>query len=300
MGKNISIQIQSVLYHNDVAALEKAICNVDNAISVYREHKGELDCEFYYGDASKEPTFSEKERADLKKKYSELRDIRYTFFNENTGTAKGHNRLAAGCKADYIMIMNPDVLVSSRFFIEMLQPFEDKRVGLTEARQTPIEHPKEYSTKSFQTSKSTTACVIFPSNVYKKVKGFDEDSFFMYCDDVDFSWRIRMAGYRLVYRPRAVVYHAKRLSVNGAWQPTSAERYYSAEAALMMAYKWSQEERLNKLLLDFKRSKDETFLKAAQEFKSRKKNGKLPKQLDKEHKIATFVDGEYAKHRFII
>ena len=28
---NISVQIQSILYHNDASALEKAICNVENA-----------------------------------------------------------------------------------------------------------------------------------------------------------------------------------------------------------------------------------------------------------------------------
>lgn len=298
--KNVSIQIQSVLYHNDVKGLKKAINNIANAIKVFKELQSELDCEIYYGDASKEPVFSRDELIELKEQIPELRDIRYVFFNENTGTAKGHNRLARECKADYIMIMNPDVLVTPRFFTEMLEPFKDKSVGLTEARQTPVEHPKEYNLKTFQTSWSTTACVIFPVSVYKEVNGFDEDSFFMYCDDVDFSWRIRMAGFKLIYRPRAVVYHAKRLSVSGAWQPTSAERYYSAEAALMMAYKWSQMERLNKLLWDFKRSKDKVFNKAAHEFKKRKKEGKLPKQLDSEHRIATFVDGEYAKHRFVI
>lgn len=298
--ENVSIQIQSVLYHNDIEGLKKAISNIANAIKIFREFQGELDCEIYYGDASKEPVFSQDELKELKEKNPELKDIRCAFFNENTGTAKGHNRLARECKANYIMVMNPDVLVTPRFFIEMLEPFSDKSVGMTEARQTPIEHPKEYNLKTFQTSWSTTACVIFPLSVYKKVNGFDENSFFMYCDDVDFSWRIRMAGLKLIYRPRAVVFHAKRLSVSGAWQPTSAERYYSAEAALIMAYKWSQSERLNKLLWDFKRSKDKVFNKAAQEFKKRRKEGRLPKQLDREHRIATFVDGEYAKHRFVI
>lgn len=297
---NISVQIQSVLYHNDASALEKAICNVENAVSVYKKHGGEIECEIHYGDASKEPIFSEEEISLLKKNYPELKDICYTFFQENTGTAKGHNKLADNCRSEYIMVMNPDVLVTPRFFIEMLKPFRDEKVGLTEARQTPIEHPKEYSIKSLQTGWSTTACVVFPTRIYKEIHGFDEASFFMYCDDVDFSWRIRLAGYHLIYRPRAAVYHAKRLSASGAWQPTNAERYYSAEAALMMAYKWSNEELLNKLLFDFKKSKDKIFNKAAQEFMNRKKAGRLPKQLDKEHKIASFIDGGYSKHRFAI
>jgi len=41
---------------------------------------------------------------------------------------------------------------------------------------------------------------------------FDED-FFAYCEDVDLGWRARLAGYRCLYVPTAVVYH--RLSATG-------------------------------------------------------------------------------------
>ena len=122
----------------------------------------------------------------------------------------------------------------------------------------------------------------------------------MYCDDVDFSWKIRLAGYKVLYCPRAVVYHAKRLSSGGAWQPTSAERYYSAEAAMLLAYKWSREDIAGGICKEFMKTDDEILKKAAKVYKDRKKNGKLPKQLDESHKVATFVDGNYAKHRFVM
>ena len=71
---------------------------------------------------------------------------------------------------------------------------------------------------------------------------------FLYCDDLDFSWRVRLAGYKIIYMPSAIVYHAKNLSLSGTWQPTSAEIYYSAEAAMLLAYKWSNPERAEKAL----------------------------------------------------
>ncbi|MGA7673294.1 MAG: glycosyltransferase family 2 protein [Nitrolancea sp.] len=37
--------------------------------------------------------------------------------------------------------------------------------------------------------------------------------FFMYCEDVDLSWRLRLLGYSIVYAPEAVVYH--QLSATG-------------------------------------------------------------------------------------
>ena len=298
MVKDITLQIQSILYHNDKCAVEKAIAHLDNAIKVYKNTGEEISCVLFYGDASKEPVFFDEDLSKIRERYQHIELIDSIFFNENTGTAKGHNRLAEQSESEYIMVMNPDVLVNPRFFVEMFAGFQDKMVGLVEARQTPIEHPKEYDTKTFETSWSTTACVIFKRNIFEKIKGFDEKSFFMYCDDVDFSWRIRREGYKLIYRPGAVVYHAKRLSMGGAWQPTNAEIYYSAEAALLMAYKWSQPELLKRLLFDFKHSKENVYNKAAQEFERRRRNNLLPKPIDEEHKIATFVDGGYAKHRF--
>ncbi|MCC6626224.1 MAG: glycosyltransferase family 2 protein [Chloroflexi bacterium] len=41
---------------------------------------------------------------------------------------------------------------------------------------------------------------------------FDE-ALFMYCEDVDLGWRLRLAGYSCVYAPAAIVYH--RLSATG-------------------------------------------------------------------------------------
>lgn len=41
---------------------------------------------------------------------------------------------------------------------------------------------------------------------------FDE-SLFMYCEDVDLGWRLRLAGYSCIYAPAAIVYH--RLSATG-------------------------------------------------------------------------------------
>lgn len=226
--------------------------------------------------------------------------IEYLYFDCNTGTAKGHNRLGKKCTSDYMMIMNPDVIVSPHFFIEMMRPFEDTCIGLVEARQTPCEHPKEYNMTTFETTWSTTACVIFPTKIFEEIHGFDSQSFFMYCDDVDFSWRIRLQGYKLFYQPLAPVFHAKQLASDGGWQPTAAERYYSAEAALMLAHKWSNSKLLARLLWDFKRSKNEDLIKAANVFLIRRKEGNLVRPLDKEHKVATFIEGGYAKHRFIM
>jgi len=44
---------------------------------------------------------------------------------------------------------------------------------------------------------------------------FDE-SFFMYCEDVDLNWRARLAGYRTAFAPDAIVYHHLSATAGGS------------------------------------------------------------------------------------
>ncbi|MBO5387448.1 MAG: hypothetical protein J6A59_04830 [Lachnospiraceae bacterium] len=112
------------------------------------------------------------------------------------------------------------------------------------------------------------------------------------------SWRVRLAGYKIIYQPNAPVYHAKRLGSDGQWQPTSAETYYSAEAGLLMAYKWYNDEYLEQTLEYFKISQNEDLMRAAEAFENRRIEGRLPERMDKEHKVARFIEGNYSKHRY--
>lgn len=297
----ISIRIQSVLYKNDKDAIVRTLDCLANSLQVGRKELPEIgNVSMVYGDASDQPVFSHEEVAALAKQYNDIFTFDIEVFGENTGTAKGHNRLAKNASSDYIMIMNPDILLSAHLFPRMLAPFHNTaaRVGVTEARQTPIEHGKYYDKKTGETSWISTACVIIPLSVFNEVGGFDEECFFMYCDDVDFSWMLRLAGYKAIYVPSAPVYHAKRLD-GGNWVPTDSEVYYSAEAGLMMAYKWSHMHQHKKILKDFLScSEDTPFYKAAQAFLKRKKDGRLPNQLDAEHKVANVHKMGYGRYRF--
>lgn len=198
------------------------------------------------------------------------------------------------------MLYNPDIVVAPDYFVEMMKVYEEKgdEVGMVEPRQTPLEHPKSYNTVTGEEIWGAMACVIVPSDTYIKLGGLDEKNFFMYCDDVDFSWRLRLNGKKVIYCPGAVVFHGHRLNKDGLPIPTEAELYYSAEAALMLAYKWSNKRHLGNLLRYFETSGSKYQKKALAYFKEREKNGDLPEQLDKDHKIAYFKNGCYAKHKY--
>ena len=132
----------------------------------------------------------------------------------------------------------------------------------------------------------------------KEVDGFDSATFFLYCDDVDFSWRIRLAGYKVIHQPAAVIFHDKRIGEKGNWQAGAAEAYYSAEAGLLLPYKYSRDDLVKKRMLYFKASGEPHLLKAAANFEERSAAGKLPRQIDGDHRVGQFVGNNYAVHRF--
>jgi len=298
-----TLQIQTVLYHNEKEALKKALDSLGNAIEINRNSSKEVGTvTLVYGDASKEPLFTMEEIEAFNEEFDGLFTLKYMFFNENTGTSKGYNKMADICESEFIFIMNPDVIICPRFFEYIFRPFGDDslQAGISEGRQTPLEHAKEYDKQTFETEWATAACMLIPTATYKEVGGYDEETFFMYCDDVDFSWRVRLLGKKVYYCPDAVAFHAKTLSTTGTWKPTKAELYYSAEASILMAYKWSNNERVKELMEVFSNSSDEDLQKAAKHFLELKESGKLCEQIDPKHKVARFVGHNFTEHRFLL
>jgi hypothetical protein len=88
--------------------------------------------------------------------------------------------------------------------VTMAQASEDR--ALVEAIQFPVEHPKRYDPVEFDTPWASGACLLIPRPIYEAIGGFDE-SFFMYCEDVDLSWRAYAADFKVKICPRALFFH---------------------------------------------------------------------------------------------
>lgn len=299
-GNSKKIQIQSVIYGNEKQSLFRAVKGLRQAVSVYRKRVGDIEAKLVYGDASPEPIFSVDDIEQMQNLLDGVMEFVYKPFGFNSGTARGHNMMAEECESEYMMIMNPDILLEPSCLIKLLEAIEQDKVGMVEARQTPLEHAKEYDKNTGETSWASTACTIFTKKVFDEVQGFDAETFFLYCDDLDFSWRVRMAGYWVLYVPSAVVYHSKSLTVEAGWKPTKAEIYYSAEAALLLAHKWSDLDRVHALQEIYKVSGNEDEINAVKEYERRKEEGTLPECIDEEHKIAQFLGDDYCEMRFRI
>lgn len=154
----------------------------------------------------------------------------------NIGFGAAHNLLmgeAFGKGADLYIAANPD----GRFhpdaieeLIRMLSAHGDR--ALIEAIQFPDEHPKEFDPETLDTPWVSGACLAIPKLVYDAIGGFD-DGFFMYCEDVDISWRARAAGLATKICPRALFYHAV---TNRPYDRARHERFLTS--GLLLAKKW--------------------------------------------------------------
>ncbi|MFC7552844.1 hypothetical protein ACFQU7_12125 [Pseudoroseomonas wenyumeiae] len=158
----------------------------------------------------------------------------------NVGFGAAHNRLmeaAFADGADIYIATNPD----GAFHPDCIAAIARMHVAhggqaLIEACQFPVEHPKSYDPVTFETEWASGACLAISRDLYGKIGGFD-DVFFMYCEDVDLSWRARAAGYAVLINPAALFLHAvtNRSHSDRMWR-------MMVESGNILARKWGNKE----------------------------------------------------------
>jgi GT2 family glycosyltransferase len=295
-----ALAVQVVLYRHDVGTVATLLESVDRSLTYAQDRRSIGPSTVLIGDSSPEPALNADDLAALGERLhrGDRRSVTYRHFDRNRGSAGGNNDLFALSDSDLVLIINPDCYASPNLVFELCRGMDDPQAGIVEARQVPLEHPKDFDRRTGETSWASGACMLIRRAVIERIGGFDEESFFMYCDDVDFSWRSRLRGYRVLYRPTACVFHDKRLDPHGQVVAGEAEVYYSAEASLMMAWKWSRPELAERLCRALSDSGSEPHRRAVEVFESRRAVRRLPRPLDPEGRVSQFVGGGYAPHRF--
>jgi GT2 family glycosyltransferase/glycosyltransferase involved in cell wall biosynthesis len=91
----------------------------------------------------------------------------------------------------------------------------------------------------------TGAAMFVKRDVFDSLGGFDE-SFFMFFEDVDFGWRLNLAGYTYLYQPESIAYHRYHGSMGGI--PRHREQYLLERNALYCLYKNLDQAQLQRIL----------------------------------------------------
>jgi hypothetical protein len=293
-----SLQIQVVLFHPAPAELFRVVRGAAAASRTARRAGVLSSVVLALGDCSPAPLDDEVLEAARQLVSGHVDQLSYVHFGQNLGSAAGQNALFEGCASDLVFVTNPDCYFAPDAFAPLVQCLGDPTVGIAEARQLPLEHPKRYDIATGETSWASGACIMLRSTTFRELEGFDADTFFLYCDDVDLSWRTRLAGYRVLHVPRARVFHDKRLSLDSRPEASTAEVYYSAEAALLMAWKYSRPDLVEQWSQDLLATGEPAHARAVTAFTVRRESGALPAPLDPGGTVATFVGREYSKSQF--
>jgi GT2 family glycosyltransferase len=95
--------------------------------------------------------------------------------------------------------------IKGNFFLELI---------VKNVFRTYIESQTSNSSKSAREVDWCSGCsLVIRRDVYEEINGFD-DSYFMYSEDEDLCFRIREAGYKIIYNPNIIVEHQVGASSN--------------------------------------------------------------------------------------
>jgi GT2 family glycosyltransferase len=178
-------------------------------------------------------------------------DIKILHLNKNYGFAEGYNNAMQKVTADYYVLLNSDVEVTSQWIEPIIELMEkDKRIaacqpkilsykekdffeyagaagGWIDALGYPFsrgrifdEHEKDLGqyNDNAEIFWATGAAMFIRASAFRKVKGFD-NFFFAHMEEIDLCWRLQLAGYKIMCCPSSVVYH-----VGGGTLPKGNER----------------------------------------------------------------------------
>ena len=154
----------------------------------------------------------------------------------NVGFGAAHNRLMRHAFADgagHYLALNPDAALHPGALAALLRMSQAAGGrALIEALQFPAEHTVVYDPRTFGTPWASGACLLIPRGVFERIGGFD-DGFFMYCEDVDYSWRARLAGLKVLTCPAALLFHP---TTDRTLDPATQKMFL--ESGLRLAVKW--------------------------------------------------------------
>ena len=157
--------------------------------------------------------------------------IRLISLPENKGFAGGVNEGLRAADSEYVLLLNNDT-VAEEDFVEQLEKsisrddsifavsaqmikasdhslIDSAGDGITWlgwAYQRGIDEKAELYQKECGVFSACAGAAIYRKKVLDEIGIFDE-MHFAYLEDIDLSWRARLAGYRIIYSPAAKVYH---------------------------------------------------------------------------------------------
>jgi len=184
----------------------------------------------------------------MQEHYPNVRLIRN---KENGGFAKGYNDALKEVDAEYYVLLNSDIEVTENWIDPVIRMMDaDKNIAACQPKLLSwyqrdtfeyagaaggfidrygypfcrgrifftVEKDEGQYDDACEVFWATGACMFVRAELYHKHGGLDED-FFAHMEEIDFCWRLKIAGYKIMYCPDSKVYH-----IGGGTLPKNSSR----------------------------------------------------------------------------
>jgi len=192
----------------------------------------------------------------VRKKYPQVKTVKY---DRNHGFAKAYNMALEEIESEFIVLLNNDVTVEPNWLRELM-PYiiYDNEVSAVTPKMLFMQNTcainaaggkcdiygsgwnrgnGEKDNGQYERVEevfyANCGAIVIRRDAWKDVGSFDEQ-YFLYSEDLDWCWRARLKGYKIVYVPYSRIYHEWRAS-NGPiipllernWLATALKNYDS-------------------------------------------------------------------------
>jgi GT2 family glycosyltransferase len=167
-------------------------------------------------------------------------EVEFVQNEKNIGFAAANNLAIETVYSEYVVLLNPDAFPEPAWLESLLRAAENRQdFAAFGSRQLHEQSPdildgvgdsyhlsglprrnrygERQSASDLIEKEVFSACaaaVLYRIHALKEVGGFDEN-FFCYGEDIDLGFRLRLAGYKTLYVPEAVVMHVGSASTGG-------------------------------------------------------------------------------------
>jgi GT2 family glycosyltransferase len=211
----------------------------------------------------------------LNEKFPEVRLIQN---NSNGGYATGYNEALKHIESEYYILLNSDIEVTPNWINPVIDLMDkDRSIAACQPKILSYHSKEEFEYagaaggfidqygypfcrgRIFQSLEkdefqyddpidvfwASGACMFVRSDVFRELGGFDDD-FFAHMEEIDFCWRSKSAGYRIMVCPQSKVYHVGggTLPVGSAWKT-----YLNFRNNFILIYKNLPSDKLMSILL---------------------------------------------------
>ena len=181
-----------------------------------------------------------------------FKDVKLVQNDINGGFATGYNSALKHIEADYYILLNSDIEVTENWISPIIELMDSNpEVGACQPKIRSYHNKTEFEyagasggyidrlgypfcrgrifqslekdTNQYEDSVeifwATGACMFVRADLFHEQGGFDDD-FFAHMEEIDFCWRIKSLGHKVMVCPASMVYHVGggTLPVGSAWK----------------------------------------------------------------------------------